>query len=163
MRVGNTYLRKKFILKILCALCLFRVVVCACIFGCNSSTSDEILILLPGTVKGKPIILAETSASNVFIIDLVPTYISRVWWNKDIIITENNLVRNRNSYPKDTTFFVERSKYCWYLIHPQTDLVLRVDDIISLKKKISEYGIDFQTVNLKELHVAQRERERARV
>ena len=128
--------------------------------GCSMGASDEIVILLPGQVKGKPLVLAETSASNISINrDLVPSLIVKVWWNDSLIITENHPMKLRSKFPGDTYQIPDRTVSCWYLIHPQTDAVLRIHDRDDLQDKIRQFGVDPQSVDLQPLRRAQALRE----
>lgn len=129
--------------------------------GCGMATSNEIVILLPGTVHGQHLVLAETSASNISINrDLVPSLILEVWWNGEVIVTKNHPMKPRNKFSGDTYQVPDRTTVCWYLVHPATDSVVRFDDYALLQKKLESLGVDVANVKLMPLHRAQSLREK---
>lgn len=131
------------------------------LFGCSLlEESTEVIILLPGRIKEKPIILAETSSEDVSILDIVPGMIVYVWWNDSLIVTENHPMKLRNLFPGDTAEVPNKEITCWYLVHPQTDSVLCISDYLELQTKIRQYGVDPQCVDLLPLRKAQSLREK---
>lgn len=129
--------------------------------GCSMAESNEIVILLPGQANGAALVLAETSASNVSINrDLVPSLITKVWWNDDIIITQNHPMKPRNKFPGDTYQQPDRSVLCWYVVNPKDDKVTRFDDYDRLTEHATSLGIDSATIKFLRLHEAQRLREK---
>jgi hypothetical protein len=123
--------------------------------------SNEIVILLPGEVNGVALVLAETSASNVSINrNLVPSLITKVWWNEDIIITQNHPMQPRNKFLGDTYQQPVRSVLCWYVVNPQDDKVTRFDDYDRLTEHVTSLGIDSSAIKFLRLHEAQRLREK---
>lgn len=129
--------------------------------GCDMTTSNEIVILLPGTVYGQHLVLAETSASNISINrDLVPSLILEVWWDDKVIVTKNHPMKPRNKFPGDTYQVPDRTTVCWYIVHPATNSVVRYDDYALLQKKLESLGVDVSNVKLMPLYRAQRLREK---
>ena len=131
------------------------------ICGCDMTRSNEVVILLPGQVKGAPLVLGETSATNISINGtLVPSLILAVWWNDEIIITQNHPMKPRNKFPGDLYQVVNRTVLCWYVVHPRSDSVQRYDDYSSLMQHIETLGVDPSKVKLLNLYKAQRLREK---
>ncbi len=136
-----------------CALFLF--------LGCNLDVSNEIVILLPGEVKGRPLVLAETSSDDVSINgDLVPSLIQKVWWNENLIVTENNPMKSRDLFQGDTFKIPDRFTTCWYVIHPQSDDVIFVSSHEKLHETVKHFGVEPTSVILLPLHKAQALREK---
>lgn len=129
--------------------------------GCSMRTSNEVLILLPGTVHGQHLVLAETASVNISINrDLVPSLILEVWWNNEVIVTKNHPMKPRNMFSGDTYQIPDRTTVCWYLVHPATDSVVCFDDYDLLQEKLKSLGVDATNVKLMRLHRAQRLREK---
>lgn len=129
--------------------------------GCSMAESNEIVILLPGQVNGAALVLAETSASNVSINrDLVPSLITKVWWNEGIIITQNHPMKPRSKFPGDTYQQPDRSALCWYVVNPKDDKVTLFDDYERLTEHVTSLGIDPAAIKFLRLHEAQRLREK---
>ncbi len=130
------------------------------ILGCSMIESTEILILLPGSIDGNALVLAETSATNISINeDLVPSLILEVWWDAEVIVTKNHPMKPRNKFSGDTYQVPDRKAVCWYLVHPATDSVVRFDDYALLQKKLASLGVDPSDVKLMPLRHAQSHRE----
>jgi len=128
--------------------------------SCSMYESSETVILLPGQFKGSPMVLGETSASNISINqNLVPSLIVKVWWNDRIIITQNHPMTARNKFAGDTYEIPDRTRLCWYLIDWKIDFVQRFDDYDHLLQHVKALGIDPSEVALMKLHDAQQLRE----
>lgn len=129
--------------------------------GCSLSESNEIVILLPGRIKGNPLVLAETSSTEISINgDLVPSLILKVWWDENIIVTENHPMALRNRFPGDKYRVPDRAVRCWYIIHPQSDTVLYITDRDELEGNVKRFGVNPQDVRLYPLHRARAIREK---
>lgn len=129
--------------------------------GCAMGESKEIVILLPGRINGEPLVLAETSSSNISINqDLVPSVIMRVWWNENIIVTENHPMKPRNKFPGDQYQAPDRTQTVWYLLDTGKNTVLRFDDREELNVELDMLGTDPDEVSLLRLRDAQRVREK---
>lgn len=128
--------------------------------GCSMSASREIVILLPGQFRGDPIVLAETSASNISINeDLVPSLILRVWWSDKVIWTENHPMLARANYPDDDYMVPDRTSLCWYVMDLTSDTVRRFDREVDLHLHLESLGVDLSAARLMPLHEARRRRE----
>lgn len=146
------------LLWIFCALC---------VNGCSPAESNEVIILLPGQIGGKPLVLGQTSTSQVFIIThgsggykVVPSEIFRVWWNDKIIVTENHPMKLRNKFPGDSYEVPDRTQVCWYLVDLRNDDVRRFQDYKLLTGHVEALGVDPSQVDLMNLREAQRLREK---
>jgi len=138
-----------------------------CIKGCSLDESNEVIILLPGQLGGKPLVLAQTSASEVSIIThgigsrvVVPSLIRKVWWNDKIIVTENHPMKARNKFPGDIYEFPDRTQVCWYLVDLCKGNVWRFQDYKLLTNYVKAIGVDPRQVDLRDLRKAQRLREK---
>ncbi len=138
------------------------LLVFSCVYlGCDTAASNELVILLPGTVHGQHLVLAETSANNISINrDVVPSLILEIWWNAEIIVTRNHPMKPRNKFLGDTYQIPDRTTICWYLVHSPSDSVVRFDSHALLWKKLESLGVDPASVELMPLHWAQRLREK---
>mgnify|MGYP000924576565 CR=1 FL=1 len=138
-----------------------------CVSGCNIAESNEVIILLPGQIGGKPLVLGQTSTSQVFVIThgagghmVVPSKILRVWWNDKIIITENHPMKPRNKFPGDSYEVPDRTQVCWYLVDLRNDDVRRFQDYKLLSSYMEAIGVDPSQADLMNLRDAQRLREK---
>lgn len=131
-----------------------------CNISCSVSTSDEIVIPLPGKINGQPLILAETAASNISINqDVVPPLITRVWWTTNMIATENYPTSPRNKFPGDSYRIPDKSRSVWYLIDLQNGSVHDYDGYGELTNRIKELGGNLEEFRLMPLREAQLKRE----
>jgi len=138
-----------------------------CLIGCSLDESNEVIILLPGQNGGRPLVLGQTSASEVFIIthgsggyEVVPLLILKVWWNDKIIVTENHPMKARNKFPGDSYEVPDRTQVCWYLVDLHNDEVRRFQEFKLLTNHVKAIGVDPSQVNLMNLRKAQRLREK---
>lgn len=124
--------------------------------------SGGIVILLPGQFKGQPMVLAETSYSEVSINNgkVVPSKIIKIWWNDHFIVTQNYLAIDRKKYPGDTIKEVDTSTTIYYLIDLENSSTLNFESLGELNDAVAELGISIDKDMFMSLSEAQKVREK---
>lgn len=129
------------------------------VLGC--SRSREIIIILPGSFNGEPLVLAETSYSRVFINegDVVPSKINRIWWSEEVIVTENYPLVSRNKFSGDQMKKVDMTSTVYFLINLEDGSVERFPNIekcLDAVREIEKAPLEIDFMSLRE---AQKRRE----
>lgn len=138
---------------------IFSFLAVYCLASCIAA--DEIIILLPGKFKGKHLVLAETSYSEISINggEVVPSKIDAVWWNESVIVTRNFGLVDRKRFPDDTMKKVNRSDIVYYVVDINHDKVYKFSDRDSVMSSVGRIAGESISIALMSLRKAQNKRE----
>lgn len=132
--------------------------------GCRAHSS-ETLIPLPMRFNDSSLLVVETSSYDVSIISgrgdvIVPPLVRRVWWNADLVITENHPMVQRRKFPGDTMDIPDNSTLLWYVIDVNKTSVESFHDRNQMKAHVESMGVGTEQIHLMKLSEAQSLRER---